>query len=218
MSETLLQVSGFLDHVFTFGPWLVYLVIFIACFVENLFPPFPGDTFMVVGGALVAAERLELWVVWPVMIIGGMSSVMLLYRFGRRRGRDFFLRKNYKAFSAKDIEAVEKRLARNGALVMLFSRFVVGIRAALAVAAGIGRYPVAATLIYSTISYIIFSGLLVFAAIKLVENLGEIEYYVTTYNRIAYPIVIVLVIAVIVYKLVSYRRRKAGEDSSPDRR
>lgn len=92
---------------------------------------------------------------------------------------------------------------------MIVSRFVVGMRAALAIVAGIGRYPSGKMALFSTISYLIFCGLLFFAAFKLVENLGAIEYYFTAYNRIVWPILIVGAGVMIVLK-VRKRRRETG--------
>ena len=57
----------------------MYVVLFAACFLENVFPPFPGDTFIAAAGALVAADRLHFGITLVVMMAGGMTSVMLLY-------------------------------------------------------------------------------------------------------------------------------------------
>ncbi|RME25463.1 MAG: DedA family protein, partial [Candidatus Zixiibacteriota bacterium] len=175
MSDSIQAVNAFLDNLFVHGPWLVYLVILVACFIENIFPPFPGDSFIVAAGALVGLGRLQLIPALLTVICGGMASVMVLYWFGRRYGRDFFWRRDFKYFSRRDIEAVEKRLARWGGGILVISRFVVGIRAALAVAAGIGRYSSVRMFIYSTISYLLFAGLLMYIAVSLVENLEVIE-------------------------------------------
>ncbi len=188
------QLNQYLDLLFTYGPVWAYVILFAACLIENIFPPFPGDSFIVAAGGLVALDRLNLITSMLVIIAGGMTSVMLLYFLGKNYGREFFLRKNYKYFSVDDIGKMEAKLWKWGALILISSRFVVGVRAALALAAGIGRYPTVGMVVYSTLSYIIFTGLLMYASINLVEHFETIEYYFTTYDRIVYPILIILVI------------------------
>ncbi len=208
MSDSPAQIDQLLDYMFTYGPFWVYLVLFAACFVENLFPPFPGDTFIVLAGGLVAVDRLDLWATSAVIIIGGLSSVMLLYWLGRRRGREYFMRKDFKYFSAADIRQIERRFNRWGGLILIASRFVVGMRVALAVGAGIGCYSPGRMLAYSTVSYILFAGLLMYLGAKVVENLDLIAYYFRTYNWIAWPIVIAFVLLLIGRKLWAVRKKE----------
>ena len=83
MGENPTQISEFLDIVFRNGPIWVYLIIFAACFIENFFPPFPGDRFIAAAGGLVALQRLDF--LWTVVLImaGGISLVMVLLRLGK---------------------------------------------------------------------------------------------------------------------------------------
>ncbi len=83
MSDSYSHISELLDYLFAYGPILVYLVIFTACFIENLFPPFPGDTFILAAGALVGLERLTLIPAMIAVLSGGISSVMILYYLGK---------------------------------------------------------------------------------------------------------------------------------------
>ena len=205
MSDTLSQVNHYLDFLFTYGSFWVYLVLFAACFVENLFPPFPGDSFIVAAGGLVALSRLNIIPTFLVINIGGLASVMVMYYVGRRYGRDFFIRKDYKYFSADDVRKVEAKLSRWGAWLLMASRFIVGFRSALAVAAGIGRYPTGRMIVFSAVSYFAFTGLLLYIAVKLVDNLGVIERYFRHYDRIIWP---VLILAVLIYIFHRYRKGK----------
>ncbi len=201
------QLNQYLDLLFTYGPVWAYVILFAACLIENIFPPFPGDSFIVAAGGLVALDRLNLITSMLVIVAGGMTSVMLLYFLGKNYGRDFFIRKNYKYFSVDDIGKMEAKLGKWGALILISSRFVVGLRAALALAAGIGRYPAIGMVIYSTISYLIFTSLLMYASINLVEHFETIEYYFTTYDRVVYPILILMVILWLVRKYRAMKKK-----------
>lgn len=205
MGENLHTINEFLDLIFRYGTLWVYLIILLACFIENLFPPFPGDSFIVASGALAAIHRLDFMLALLIVIIGGMSSVMLIYFFGKNRGRDYFLRKNYKYFSIDDIYEVDHKFKQYGPLILIFSRFVVGFRSALALVAGMGRVGLGSMLIFSTISYILFSGLIMFLSYKLVANLDLVQSYFKTYNLILWPIVIILIGWIIIYKVRKVR-------------
>ena len=209
MSEHPEQINQLLDYIFAYGSVWVYLAIFTACFVENVFPPFPGDSFSVAAGGLVALGRLDFTLTLLLIITGGMASVMFIYYLGRRFGRSYFIRKDFKYFSASDIEQMEERFRKWGAVVLVASRFIVGMRVVLAVVAGIGRYPVGRMILFSTLSYLLFAGLLFLAAHKLVENLSAVEYYFTAYNHIAWPLLIGLVALLVVHK-VRARRKDNG--------
>ncbi len=209
MSEHPEQINQLLDYIFAYGSVWVYLAIFTACFVENVFPPFPGDSFIVAAGGLVALGRLDFTLTLLLIITGGMASVMFIYYLGRRFGRSYFIRKDFRYFSASDIEQMEERFRKWGAVVLVASRFIVGMRVVLAVVAGIGRYPVGRMILFSTLSYLLFAGLLFLAAHKLVENLSAVEYYFTAYNHVAWPLLIGLVALLIVHK-VRARRKDNG--------
>lgn len=200
-------ISQWLDFIFSYGPFWVYAALFAACFVENIFPPFPGDSFIAAAGALVATGRLELLTSFGVVLIGGMGSVMVMYVLGRKFGRDFFMDKDYKYFSADDILQFERNLERWGGLLMVGSRFVVGFRSAIAVGAGIARYPTLRMVVYSLISYVLFAGAVFYLAMVVVDNLSLITEYFQTYNMIVWPIVVIAVAALVVWKIQRVRAR-----------
>ncbi len=211
MPESPEQIGQWLDQIFSYGVFWVYAALFVACFIENIIPPFPGDSFIAAAGALVASGRLTLATSFMVVLAGGMLSVMVMYVLGRRFGRGYFMEKDYKYFSAEDILKFEKNLNRWGPLLMIGSRFVVGFRAAIAVGAGIARYPAWWMVLYSLISYVLFTGLIFFLAMVVVDNLQLIGQYFRTYNMIAWPVVLGAVAAVIIWKVRRVRKKRRGK-------
>ncbi len=205
MGENPQMISEWLDYLFRYGPFWVYMLIFVACFIENIFPPFPGDSFIFGAGFLVGANRLSLLPSMVAVLSGGMGSVMVMYILGRKYGRSFFMRKDYTYFSIRDIEKFELNLNRFGAWLMVFSRFVVGFRSAIAVGAGIARYNTAKMILYSTVSYILFGGLLFYLSIVVADNLQTITGYVKMYNMIVWPLLIILIIVWVVRKIRKVR-------------
>ncbi len=208
MVENPQQITQFLDGIFRYGAIWVYLVLFAACFIENVFPPFPGDSFVAAAGALVALGRLDFALSMIIIMAGGISSVMVLYFFGQNYGRKFFERKNFKYFSVRDIELMETKLKKWGALILVFSRFLVGIRSGVAVAAGVGRYPAILMLFYSTVSYFLFTVLIIFLAIGMVEHLESIKTYFIQYNLIIWPIITIVFAGYFFRKYLFFKREQ----------
>ena len=95
MFDSPTQVTEWLDFIFSYGSGWVYLALFVACFIENIFPPFPGDTFIIIAGGLIAAQRLEPVMSVLLILTGGLASVMIMFTFGRRSGRGYFMKKNF---------------------------------------------------------------------------------------------------------------------------
>lgn len=208
MSAELNSINDALDFVFRFGPFWAYAMIAAACFVENFFPPFPGDTFIAAAGALAALDRIDFATAAVVIVASGMSSVMLVYAFGRNRGRGFFERRNYRLFSRDDIAAMDRRFARWGAGILLVSRFIVGVRVVVALAAGVSRYNPVRMLVFSTMSYLVFALLVMLAAYTLVDNLEVLADFVRSYNRFVVALLIIIVVAVILGR--TYRRGRTN--------
>lgn len=206
MIETLELINGWLDYFFSQGTFWVYLIIMLACFIENLFPPFPGDSFIVVAGSLIALDRLS----WTSSLLitngGGLASVMILYFIGRRFGREFFIRRDFRFFSAEDVSGVEERMDRWGGGILVASRFVVGFRVAIAVVSGISRYNPVKMFLFSAISYFAFTGLLMYIGFSLVENIEAIDRIFEQYNLIVWP-VLGLIIALWIWKRLRTHRK-----------
>lgn len=188
MSETLALVNSWLEPVFAYGPLWVYAVIFLACFIENLIPPFPGDSFILAAGALTALGRLDLVPTFFVIVLGGVSSVMLLYLVGARFGRGWVLRRNLPFFTSDDLSRVEATLKRWGPLLLIGSRFLFGIRSVVAVVAGIASYPLTQMALFTTLSYCVFVSVWLYLAREIVVNIEEIDRFVKTYDLIVWPL------------------------------
>ncbi len=209
MEQSLQLINEFLDRLFIYGPWLIYLTLFAASFVENIFPPFPGDFFTLTGGALAASGRLEIAGVFAAVYVGGICSLMLVYYLGRRFGRDYFIAKNFRYFSADDIRRLEDWFARKGLLLILFNRFIVGARAVITLVAGMSNYRAGPMFLFASISFWIFNSLLLFGTYIFVVNFETIAYYFHLYERIVWPIIIIIAIILIVLKIRKTKKSAA---------
>jgi len=206
MEQSLQLVNNLLDQAFSYGVIWIYLTLFVAAFIENIFPPFPGDFFTLTAGAIAASGRMNVWIAFGTITCGGVASVLVIYFLGKNLGRDFFIRKNYRLISRDDIFKLEKWFNRRGAMLLLFNRFIVGARAAVALIAGMSRYNFGQMTVLMSISFLMFNGLVIFSGYLFVEKFDLITRYFHTYEKLAWPILIIVVILFIVYKIKTWKR------------
>lgn len=117
--------------------YLVYLILAVSAFVENIFPPIPGDTITAFGAFLVGAKRLHFLGVYISTVIGSLSGFMFLFWIGILLGRKFFIEKDRWVFKARDIIRAEAWFQKYGYYLILLNRFFPGIRSVISLSGGI---------------------------------------------------------------------------------
>jgi membrane protein DedA with SNARE-associated domain len=117
----------------------LYLLLGVSAFVENVFPPIPGDTITAFGAFLVGTERLSFMGVYVATLAGSLAGFMSLFGVGRLLGRRFFMERDYRFFRAHDICRAEKWFEKYGYLLVLLNRFFPGIRSVISIAGGISH-------------------------------------------------------------------------------
>jgi membrane protein DedA with SNARE-associated domain len=125
-----------LDHI---PDILLYVILGVSAFVENIFPPIPGDTITALGAFLVGMGRLSFLGVYLVTTLGSLSGFLALFWIGRILGRRFFMERDYRFLRAKEIRRAEDWYQKYGYLLIAFNRFLPGIRSAISLAGGITR-------------------------------------------------------------------------------
>ncbi len=208
-------ISAGFDELLTFvqnvDPQYIYLILFSVAFVENIFPPFPGDTFTIIAGYMAALGKLTVFSTLAAVSFGTFVSVMLIYYVSYRLGRPFLARKKYKFFNTRDMARVRIWFGRFGAWTLVFSRFVVGGRVAIAAASGMGRYPVGRMAVFSLVSAVLFHGALIGLAFLMHAYIRDLADGFSLYSKIILAIVAVLVI---LWVIIWLRRIRNGKTSA----
>jgi len=188
------------------GIW-VYLIVFSACVLENVFPPYPGDTLLFAGAVLAAAGVVSTPLVLALGISGNVLGAMLVYTFGYTRGRKFFLSHHGRFIDPAHLRKIESWFGRYGTRLILLSRFLTGIRSGVALAAGLGEVPLGKMLLYTTISTLFWNGMIVGLALALDSNWDAIYEFAHLYNRLVLALLCLVALAWTIRRLV---RRKQG--------
>ena len=137
------HLPGFLDSlahtVDHYGYWAIALLLLL----ENLgVPVIPGELAMIVGAIFAGTGRagLNIVVVGMVAVVTSFAGAELGYLIGRFAGRELILRYGrYVLLKPHHLDRAEAIVSRYGGLVVIIARYIVGLREANGLIAGISQ-------------------------------------------------------------------------------
>jgi membrane-associated protein len=162
-------------------------ILFLGSLVEYVFPPFPGDTLVVLGAWYAVNGAISWPVAFAAVTAGAVAGAWIDYRIGvalgaalergaRRRG----------PITLEHVRRVEAGYARWGEWFLLANRFLPGVRAFLFVGAGAAGLPVRKVLLWGGISAAAWNALLLLVGAFLVRNLDEFVSLLERYTAVAW--------------------------------
>jgi membrane-associated protein len=203
---TLARITGDLSELLSRTGAAAPAILFLASFVEHVFPPFPGDVLVVVGAWYVVHGHIP----WPLALLAvtaGAVAGSLGRRLDARAARKGVL-------SAERLARFEAGYRRWGVLLLLANRFFPGVRAFIFVAAGACGIPLRTALFFGGLSAVVWAGLLLGAGALLARNADELVLLFDRYTEIAW---IVLALAALAAGAVALRRRRSGRTAPEGR-
>lgn len=182
-----------------------YVFLFFSSLAENLFPPLPGDTFVVLGAFLVGRGHMTFLPAYAAATAGSISGFMVLYFIGRQWGRRLFQNRKGRIFSRERLLRVESWFDRYGYLVIGVNRFLSGFRAVVSLGAGIVKMDAKIVFGLCLLSCLVWNGILMGAGIWVGENWAVI---VRHYQWAVF--ILILLFVVFSWVRVLLRKRKQG--------
>jgi membrane protein DedA with SNARE-associated domain len=153
----------------------VYVVLGGGAAVENVFPPLPADTFVVLGGFLAAVGDLRARWVFAATWVGNVASALAMYRLGYRYGRPLLEGPWGRRFlNMHQLQRLQGFYARWGTPAIFFTRFLPGLRAAVPVFAGVAHQRLRSVALPLAAASAVWYGVLVWAGAFAGHNLGAV--------------------------------------------
>ena len=187
------------------GVW-GYVFLLVSAFIENIFPPLPGDTFVVLGAFLVGRGQLHFFPAYLAATTGSVAGFMLLFWIGKRWGRALFVRRSGKVFSETHLNQIEKMMDRYGYWVIAFNRFLSGFRSVVSLGAGIADMNPIKIFVLSLLSCFLWNGLIMGMGVWIGENWTLILRH---YQAAVFIVILVILCFLRVRKLL--KARLSGE-------
>ncbi|HEX6133005.1 MAG TPA: DedA family protein [Longimicrobiales bacterium] len=187
-------------------PWLVYLVIGAGAAVENVIPPIPADTFVLIGAFLSVSGRAEPLLVFFATWICNVTSAVLVYRLAHRYGRGFFAtRAGHWLLRPKQLETIGDFYRRWGTPAIFVSRFLPAFRALVPVFAGVTHVPLSRVLPPLAFASALWYGFLVYIGALAGRNWRAIVAFFAQFSTALLAVAAVLIVIVAAWWVRSRR-------------
>lgn len=188
--------------------------LFFSTFIENVFPPYPGDTVVVFGGYLLGAGKISAISVASSIYLGNITSAALMYYAGDKVLAFF---RKYARFSwAKEmlnkhnLHKTEAWFKKYGFVAVLFSRFSAGIRFFVAIVAGMFNMNIVLFLLAFSAATVIWNSLLVYGGYVLGGNWQKVLDMLRVYNI---AIVGLIGLGITIFIFIRLKKKKRSSKS-----
>jgi membrane-associated protein len=137
-----MELEAILETIFSqYGVLALYVVLFAVIFAESgLFFGFflPGDSLLLTVGlfAFKYPDRLQLWVLLPLLFVAAVLGDNVGYWFGRKAGPPLFTREKSLLFRPKNLLAAKAFYEKHGGKTIILARFMPFIRTFAPIVAG----------------------------------------------------------------------------------
>ncbi len=209
--------NAFIEYLEHLPAWGVYVFMCISAVIENVFPPWPGDTVTVFGGFLAGRKVISVYVCFISILTGNLIGANIMYFLGNgilieaRKYHDRFTgpamikKVLFELTSQEQLDKTHVWFEKWGILFVLVSRFSAGVRFFVSIIAGISKMNYWIFLFCFSISVFFWNSLLLAAGLALGEEWRKILDWLKIYNI---AIISILAAAVVTYIIWRWRKKK----------
>ncbi len=169
------EIQRLIDLLMSIPPVGAYALIGAGCAFENVFPPVPSDTFVVLGAVLSDRGGLIPSTVLIVAWLSNSLGAMAVYAVARRQGPAFF-REGWgrRLLRPHQFERVSEFYGRYGLWAIFFSRFLPVLRVVIPTFAGFAHLGFVRTVIPVATASLLWNAVMLYAGIFASRNVGRI--------------------------------------------
>jgi len=177
-------MNGVLQFFEALPPGVFYTLLALGAAVENVFPPIPADTFVLLGGFLASAgvgnPRLVFFSTW----LANVAAALLVYRLGHVYGRPFFQHGwGRRLINERQFDLLTDFYSRWGSFAIFLTRFLPGFRAVVPAFAGVTHRRFGEVFLPLAGASAIWYGVLVWTGAFAEANLDTILMWLANANR-----------------------------------
>ncbi|MEZ4458561.1 MAG: DedA family protein [bacterium] len=188
-------------------------VIAASALIEYIFPPFPGDTVVVVAAVLVPNAGWPFAAVFGVVLLGSLVGAMLSYALGRWVANlppaHWLARRLSSPSMAPRIEKVVTGFQKHGSVYILLNRFLPAFRSVFFVAAGMAGLPPLRVALFAVLSAAFWNAALMGAGWLVGYNLTTLASWVESYG-------LAVLLAMLATAIFWWFRSAASKKRRPD--
>jgi membrane protein DedA with SNARE-associated domain len=190
-----------------------YLGIFIAAFVETIFPPIPSEIIFPLAGFVSFKSNYSYFQVFLMSIAGALGSTVgaiLIYFLSYKVGRVAVLKVGkYLLINENKVKKSEDWFEHYGVYAVFLGRLAPGIREIISVPAGIAKMDLKKFIVFTFAGSLTWSTFLVFLGYAFGNSWNSLSGVLSDLFLIISAVVVLCVgIAVVVYLMKRRRKKK----------
>ena len=198
------SLTGPLDH---YGYWAIALLLLL----ENIGAPVVPGEFAMISGAIFAGTGragLNIVVVAVVAFVASVVGAEIGYLVGRFAGRELILHYGkYIMIKPHHLDRAEAIVDRYGGFVVVIARFIVGLREAIGIIAGITQMRWLTFTIFNVIGAAIWVATWVTIGDVAGDHIDTVYADINRYSLYVFSALVVAVAAYIAWRVIRRRRR-----------
>ena len=180
MIENILAAIGHLT------PFWIYVALFAFSYIENIFPPAPGDAVVLVAGSLIASPDIAVFFIPSLIItsVGSLLGFMTYYYLGSQLDKKIIRAGKVKFISVEALEKAEAWFNKYGYFVILGNRFLPGTRSVISFFAGISELEIKKTAVLAAVSATLWNVIILYLGVVFGKNVKVVDFYLGRYSNI----------------------------------
>jgi membrane protein DedA with SNARE-associated domain len=199
-----------LEWVAGLPPVLIYLVIGIGAAVENVIPPIPADTFVLLGAFIAESGRANPLVVFLVTWVCNVLAAVGVYTLAWHHGEHFFAtRFGRLLLQPRQMQQIDRFYERFGVPAIFVSRFLPAFRALVPVFAGVTHVSLMKLLPPLAIASALWYGALVYMGAAAGRNWDAIMSF---FGRASSWLLAIAAILIALVAVWWWRTRRPADD------
>ncbi len=191
-------MSGIVDGLLGVPPGLAYALIGLLVFAEAaVFVGFvlPGETAVLLGGAMAATGRLSLLTLAVLVIVAAVAGDSVGFEVGRRFGPRILASKPLQKHAGK-IEGAQAQLRKRGGAAVFVARFTAFLRAVMPGLAGASGMPYRRFLVFNAAGGLVWGGGVVLLGYSAGASYATVERALGTGTAVAAAMLVLAVVGV----------------------
>lgn len=207
-------MEEFIFRIQSLDPIWVYVVVFAFAYIENIFPPSPSDTVIIVAGSLVGLGRVGFVETLFIATLGSTLGFITMYKVGDWFGVKILEQGKIKFIPIESVKKVEAWFQKYGYWIIIVNRFLSGTRAVVSFFAGMSELNLLRTTILCFFSALAWNAVLMAGGFTLGKHWKRLGFYLSTYSKIVTGL---LVLAAVVWLVRYYlkNRKKKNDEAKP---
>jgi membrane protein DedA with SNARE-associated domain len=202
-------ISSLANQILALPVWAALAIVFALPALESsafVGFVFPGETALIVGGAIASQGRVPLAAVIVAGIAGAIIGDSIGYLVGRKWGRGLLDGTVGRFVNHRHLDRAEHHLAERGGMAVFLGRFTAALRVLIPGLAGMSRMPYARFAAYNVAGGVTWGALCVVLGYIGGSNWEHVAHLMSRIGLAGVSLIVLLVAAGVFW----HRRREAG--------